>query len=71
MGSDSQSAKLPGLYVGESLSRVPVMLVERIHKWEFVHVQVDMAELLLEYIGAVHNVRAETELSQGNSYSMA
>ena len=48
-GGDSQSAKLPGLYVGEGLPPVPVKLVEKIHKWEFV----DMAEMLPEYWGRV------------------
>ena len=45
VGGDSQSAKLPGLYVGEGLPPVPVKLVEKIHKWEFV----EMSELLPEY----------------------
>ena len=42
-------------------------LVERIHKWEFV----DMAELLPECWGTVHNLRSETELTQGVSRPMA
>ena len=56
VGGDSQSAKLPGLYVGEGLPPVPVKLVEKIHKWEFV----DMAEMLPEYWGTAQNSKAET-----------
>ena len=62
VGGDSQSSKLPGLYVGEGLPPVPVKLVERIHKWEFV----DMAELLPEYWGSTQSVRPESELTQGH-----
>ena len=62
VGGDSQSTKLPSLYVGEGFPPVPVKLVERIHKWEFV----DMAELLPEYWGAAHSLRSEAELTNGN-----
>ena len=62
IGGDGHAAKLPGLYVGEGLPPVPVKLVEKIHKWEFV----DMAELLPEYWGTVHSSRVEAELTQGN-----
>lgn len=65
VGGDSQSAKLPGLYVGEGLPPVPVKLVEKIHKWEFV----DMAEMLPEYWGTAQNLRAET--AHGNSRPVA
>ena len=44
VGGDGHVAKLPGLYMGEGLPSVPLRVVERIHKWEFI----DMAELLLE-----------------------
>ena len=44
VGGDGHVAKLPGLYMGEGLPPVPLRVVERIHKWEFI----DMAELLLE-----------------------
>ena len=53
VGGDSQSSKLTGLYVGQGLPPVPVKLVERIHKWEFV----DMAKLLLECWGSTQNLR--------------
>ena len=33
VGGDSQSTKLPGLNVGESLPPVQVKLAKRIHKW--------------------------------------
>ena len=61
VGGDSQSSKLPGLYVGEGLPPVPVKLVEKIHTWEFV----EMAELLPEYWGSTQSVRPESELTQG------